>query len=152
PFPLLPLRKGVLLPGAMTTLPVGRPKTLDLFRHLSPGALIGVAVQKEGSIEAPELADLHPVGVFARVRRVTEERPGWVRVVLEALGRFKLTKIVNVDPFWTAEGEPVDENAAKTPEERVLAESLIETVRKLGQNAGEALQQAVQKADAQKAP
>ncbi len=152
PFPLLPLRKGVLLPGAVTTLPVGRPKTLDLFRHLSPGALIGVAVQKEGSIEAPDLQDLHPIGVFARVRRVSEERPGWVRVVLEALGRFRLDRIVGVDPYWTAEGQAIEDDQGRTPEARVLAETLVENVRKLGANASDALQQALQKADPQHAP
>jgi ATP-dependent Lon protease len=152
PFPLLPLRKGVLLPGAVTTLPVGRPKTLDLFRHLQPGAIIGVAVQKDGSIENPDLKDLHPVGVFARVRRVSEERPGWVRVVLEALSRFKLETIVGVDPYWTATGTVLPDGQGQSEESHLLAEALLDTIKRAGAQAADALQQAAQKCDAQKAP
>ena len=152
PFALLPLRKGVLLPGAVTTLPVGRPKTLDLFRHLQAGAIIGVAVQKDGSVENPDLEDLHPVGVFARVRRVSEERPGWVRVVLEALGRFRLESIAAVDPYWTATGKLIPDTLGETPESHILAEALLETIKKAGAQAADALQQAAGKCDAQKAP
>ncbi len=150
PFALLPLRKGVLLPGAVTTLPVGRPKTLDLFRHLQAGAIIGVAVQKDGSIENPDLKDLHSVGVFARIRRVSEERPGWVRVVLEALGRFKLGSIVNVDPYWTATGTLLED--VSDSESALLAEALVDTIKRAGAQAADALQQAIQKCEPQKAP
>jgi ATP-dependent Lon protease len=150
PFALLPLRKGVLLPGAVTTLPVGRPKTLDLFRHLQAGAIIGVAVQKDGSVENPDLKDLHSVGVFARVRRVSEERPGWVRVVLEALARFKLERIVNVDPYWTATGTLLEDTPDS--ESALLAEALVDTIKRAGAQAADALQQAIQKCEPQKAP
>src|SRR4051794_19817649 len=105
PFPLLPLRNGVLLPGTVITLPVGRERSVALVRGLSRGDVLGVASQKDASVEVPGAADLHPVGTIARVADLARLPSGDYRVALEAVGRFSLRGLVRTDPFWVAEGE-----------------------------------------------
>ena len=67
PFPLLPLRNGVLFPGTIITLPVGRERSVALVQQLSKGDLLGVATQKDPAVDDPATADLHPIGTIARV-------------------------------------------------------------------------------------
>ena len=45
-LPLLPLRKGVLLPGSVSTLPVGRKRSLALVGTLEPGSLLVAGFQR----------------------------------------------------------------------------------------------------------
>ena len=131
-FPLLPLRKGVLFPGSVTTLPAGRPKTMALFEQVPADSIIGVAVQRDSKTEDPNASDLHTVGTLARIRRVTHDSAGWVRVVLEGLDRFTVTRLTTSEPFWRADGERLEDTRANTDEARRLAHSLVEMVRDAG--------------------
>ncbi|HEX9296191.1 MAG TPA: LON peptidase substrate-binding domain-containing protein, partial [Polyangiaceae bacterium] len=66
-FPLLPLRTGVLFPGTMITLPVGRKRSVALVESLHSGDVIGVVTQREPKIVDPTGDDLYDTGTFARV-------------------------------------------------------------------------------------
>src|SRR5690242_8153882 len=109
PFPLLPLRNGVLFPGTVLTLPVGRERSVALVRELHKGDVIGVATQKDASVEIPGEDDLHRVGTFARVVDLVRLPSGDYRLALEALGRLALRRVVRTDPYWLAEGVPAVE-------------------------------------------
>ena len=84
-YPLLPLRRGVLLPGSVSTLPVGRARSLALVGGVSAGTIIVVASQREPDIEHPTLADLYPIAVLAKVHRVGRSKGGSARLVVETL-------------------------------------------------------------------
>ena len=67
-LPLIPLRRGVLLPGGTLTFSAGRPRTLAALqaaRSRHDGWLV-IAVQRE-PVEDPSPADLLPTAVLARV-------------------------------------------------------------------------------------
>ena len=65
--PLLPLRTGVLFPGGVLTLAVGRPRSVALVRTLHEGSVIEVLTQREARTLEPSEGDLFPHGPFARV-------------------------------------------------------------------------------------
>ena len=76
PFPFLPLRAGVLLPGATLALAVGRPRSLALVETLSPGDVIAVGAQRDPQKDEPtSTTDLHPFATFAKVVRRTHVAP-----------------------------------------------------------------------------
>src|ERR1700761_8141242 len=104
PFPLLPPRNGVLFPGTVITLPIGRERSVALVKELRKGDVIGVATQKEPSTTNPGEADLYRTGTFARVVDLARLPSGDYRVALEATVRFHLDKLVQHDPYWVAEG------------------------------------------------
>ncbi|MBJ71123.1 MAG: endopeptidase La [Sandaracinus sp.] len=132
-YPLLPLRRGVVLPGRVATLPVGRPKSVALARQLSHGDLLVLATQHDPTVDEPTLADIHPIGVVARVKdRVDRGRRGLVLVV-EAEGRVALEQLES-DPTWTVTTTPVPDTDASDPEADALATSLREHVRELAPN------------------
>jgi ATP-dependent Lon protease len=131
-FPLLPLRSGVLFPGTVITVPVGRARSAALFRAVQKGAVIGVAVQRDPKIADPVASDLHHVGTLARVHQVARAADGSFNVVLEGLRRFELTGLAGVDPYWRGEGRAIEEPRAADPEAQLLAEALRERVAELG--------------------
>ncbi len=139
PFPLLPLRRGVLFPGTAITLPMGRKQSLELVNHLEPNAIIGVGVQRDPQVLNPGVADLFPVGTYARVRQIMRTGSREARIVVEGLGRFSLENVVQTEPYWTAAGKPAVEIAGDPVEASALAEALVESLRELGSSGSEEL-------------
>lgn len=134
PFPLLPLRNGVLYPGQSTTLAVGRPQSLALLRHIKPGlTVIGVGVQRDARVTEPSFDDLFPVGVFARVTSVSRHGDRAVMLSLVGLSRFELERLATTEPFVTADGVPLREPVRDEREAQHLAEALR---RELGAGDG----------------
>jgi ATP-dependent Lon protease len=144
-YPLLPLRRGVLLPGSVSTLPVGRARSLALVDAVSAGAIIAVASQRESETEQPSLADLHPIAVLAKVHRVGRSNDGSARLVVETLERVHLTELRQSEPFIRVATRPAPDQNADSTEARILAESLREHVRELAGDAGGNLGEAVAK-------
>jgi ATP-dependent Lon protease len=52
-FPLLPLRTGVLFPGTVITLPVGRKRSVALVESLHAGDVIGTVTQRDPKVSDP---------------------------------------------------------------------------------------------------
>ncbi|NVB38923.1 endopeptidase La [Pseudenhygromyxa sp. WMMC2535] len=138
-YPLLPLRRGVLFPGAVSTLPVGRKRSLALVDAVNAGDIIAVASQREPETETPTLADLYPVGVLAKVHRIGRGNDGSARLVVETLERVHFEELRQHDPHLrVVASEAPDVNADDT-EAKILAESLREHVRELAGEAGGSL-------------
>ncbi len=142
PFPLLPLRTGVIFPGTRITLPVGRSRSVALLDAVKVGDVIGVVSQRDASVVDPTDADLHPFGTFTRVHQIVRLGNGEQRLVLEGVGRFRLTSITAHDPYWKAEGERAVEPVRDLGEARDLARRLREQVEELSSRTGGALGQA----------
>ncbi len=130
-FALLPLRRGVLLPGTTLSVPIGRKRSVALVESLHTGDVIGVVVQRDPNIEEPVLADVHTVGTYARVEKIARARDGRsYRLVLEGLERFDLHAIDQSEPFWLGRGDPLPD-PGDGPEAQVLAEEIRSHLRRL---------------------
>ena len=144
-LPLLPLFRGVIFPGTLATLPVGRPSSVALVESLRPGALVGVAAQLDPEVESPTLDELYPVATLARVQQLVRLTNGRYRITLQGLERFRLMEVEQEAPFLTARGESVEETGHDSDEAHalmgVLREELEEAVREQGGTLG-ALSQA----------
>jgi len=127
--PLLPLRNGVLFPGTVITVPVGRARSVAIIEDVGAGAIIGIAVQRDARVVDPELADLQPVGTYARVRQIQRTGERNYQVVLEGLGRMKLGTILHEKAYWTAEVEPLLDEVGDPVEANLLADALGNRVR-----------------------
>ena len=128
--PLLPLRHGVVLPGRVTTIPVGRPRSRALADSLQRGDHVLLAVQRDPVHEDPALVDLHPVATLARVTDKTDRGARGVILVVEPMARWRLLSLTQSVPFWIARAEPADEIPGGD-EAEVLATSLREHLREL---------------------
>jgi len=109
PFPLLPLRTGVLFPGTVLTLPVGRKRSVALIQSLHAGDVIGVVTQRDPKVTDPRRADLYDTGTFVRVVEISQLSGDEYRLALEGLSRLALQDVSESGPFWMGEGSVVDE-------------------------------------------
>lgn len=126
PFPFLPLRAGVLLPGSTLALAVGRPRSLALVESLSPGDVIAVGAQRDPRKEEPSsTADLHSHATFAKViqiGRVPGDRA--VRLVVQGLSRVSVDALSDQESGWRAHGTPAPAEGEPSVEATVLADEL----------------------------
>src|SRR3954471_22348154 len=141
-FPVLPLRTGVLFPGTMSTLPVGRKRSVALVQALHPGDVLGVVTQRDPKVSEPGEGDLHAVGTLTKVVEISRLPGGEYRLTVEGLNRFELRAVTATDPFWQGEGSPLDEVDGDSEEAHLLAASLREHVQELAKQGGGALGQA----------
>ena len=124
PLPLLPLRSGIVLPGSVVSLPVGRMRSRALAETVPLDGVVALAVQKNPSQTDPELGDLHEVGVIARVRQKTDRGDRGILLLVEGLARFRPLEIVGREPYLRVRGEVLDELRADSDEAKELASTL----------------------------
>jgi ATP-dependent Lon protease len=121
---LLPLRSGILLPGASRTFSVGRKKSVALVRAVHVNDIIAVVTQRQPSAREPRAGDLFPMGTLARVTEVLRLDDGHYRVGLEGLDRYRIESIVETEPFLRAQVTLVKDHVRDAREAALLAEAL----------------------------
>jgi ATP-dependent Lon protease len=91
-LPVVPLRDVVVFPYVVMPLLIGREASLAAL-DAAPGddKLIVLVAQRNAETQDPAAADLFRMGVVARLRQLTRTA-GTVRVLVEALGRVRITR------------------------------------------------------------
>ncbi len=141
PVAVLPLRSGVLFPGATLTFAVGRPRSVALVRTLFPGDVLVTFTQKDARTLELDEDDLHGAGTYARVRAIHRRGEREFELTLEGLGRARLGALVESEPFHKAEVVELAETGGELVEARELARALDAQVKALVGDAGGALAQ-----------
>jgi ATP-dependent Lon protease len=103
-LPILPTRGAVIFPGTVVPLTIRRPSSLKLLEESLPQSkIIGLVAQRGADKETPEPADLHDIGVAALVLKLIRQPGDTVVVVVQALQRFRVGKVILSHPFIRAE-------------------------------------------------
>ena len=128
-LPLIPLRRGVLLPGMVSTFAIGRALSVSAVEAAlkQPDPLLLVAVQRE-PIADPAPSDLLPCAVLARVVKGPVSGGRAPHYVLQGLGRVFLRGFPTISPHIAARYEVVSAEWPDTPEARGLMGALHEAV------------------------
>ena len=128
-LPLLPLRNALLTVGAVAPFSIGRPSSqAALAAARTTGDIIAVFAQRSATDDAPQLADLHPVGCAGRIVRTvsTADRGTWI--VVRGLQWIALERLVDVAGGLVAHVSPFVIDAAQTAEVKALDRRLREQV------------------------
>jgi ATP-dependent Lon protease len=105
------LRDLVFFPYMVLPLLIGRPRSLVALEEaekLGHGLLLLLS-QKQPSVEDPDRDDLFRVGTVARLVQVARLQDGTSRVVLEGLGRARVTRLLTSADVFRARVEPLVE-------------------------------------------
>ncbi len=124
-LPLLPLRQGVLFPGTVLSVPVGRERSLALLETIREGDHVLLATQRDPEIEDPGIADLFPIATRAIVRRKAQVRSQRYQLVIEGLDRRRIVSLSSAHPFWQADIEVVSEEGVDDADGRERANALV---------------------------
>ena len=141
PIAALPLRTGVLFPGATLTFAVGRARSLALVRSLHPGDIVVTLTQKDPRPVDLDRDDVHLYGTYARVKAVSRKSEREYELSLEGLGRARFDGFTASDPFYKADAAHLVETGDDTLEAQELARALAREVAELVREAGGALAQ-----------
>ena len=103
---VLPLRNTVLFPGVVIPITVGRDKSIRLIKDAyASDRIIGVVSQKDVSVEDPKLEDLNSIGTIAQILRMLRMPDGNTTVIIQGKRRFKVSSIVQEEPYLRARVE-----------------------------------------------
>src|SRR6478609_4283556 len=97
PIAALPLRTGVLFPGATLTFAVGRARSVALVRSLYPGDIVVTLTQKDPRPFDLDKDDVYAFGTYARVKSITRKSEREYELTVEGLGRARLEKFTASD-------------------------------------------------------
>ena len=119
-LPLLATRNLVLFPGVVSPVLIGRTSSLNLINYLkeTPEQAFAVFCQKNADEDNPSKKEqLYEYGVHAKIIRVLEMpgQNGNVTVILQGLGRCRLTEVKGTFPFLKGMVEVAPE---KIPDEK----------------------------------
>jgi ATP-dependent Lon protease len=115
----------VLFPHAVLPLTVGRESSIQLIESLGEERSIIVAAQLDPRLDSPKPADMHEVGTLATVHKVVR-MPNQSRFVFtEGVGRVRVLRYVQTEPFMVAEIEELEDSH---PESNAGLEALVRNV------------------------
>jgi ATP-dependent Lon protease len=141
PVAALPLRTGVLFPGATLTFAVGRARSVALVRSLYPGDVVVALTQKDPRPADLDRDDIYAFGTYARVKTVTRKSNREYELSLEGLGRARFDGFVASEPFYRADVAHLPETDKEPVVSKELARALALEVAALVRDAGGALAQ-----------
>ena len=99
-LPLIPLRDVVIFPGVVSTLFVGRNKSINaLNAAMASEKKIILAAQKDGSIDAPLFDDLFKVATVANILQLIKLPDGTVKVLVEGAHRAQMESLDSDQEF-----------------------------------------------------
>ena len=110
--PIVPLRDVVVFPKVIIPLFVGRDASIKAIKHLETDkdATIILVSQKNANITEPQIKDLYRIGVSAKIIQTMHLPDGTFKVLVEALHKVKLTKIVNKNGFLQGKAQIIPEH------------------------------------------
>jgi ATP-dependent Lon protease len=131
--PILPLRNSVLFPMSVVPINVGRPRSVRLVEDLlgKERAIVGVLSQQSADVDEPTFKDLFPVGTLARVVKVIRLGQHNYSVVLNGLGRFRLSQPGQLEPYMRGKIERIPESLSRDAELDALGATLREATREV---------------------
>ena len=127
-LPILPLRDTVLFPNSFMPLAVARESSIRLIdRAVADGMLVGVFTQRDAAIEEPKQEDLYAIGTVTHIHKMFKLADGSLRLIVQGLGRVQLDRIVETQPFITAEVHQAEETAGE--EDRLEVDALQRNIK-----------------------
>ncbi|MEO1732611.1 MAG: endopeptidase La, partial [Pseudomonadota bacterium] len=124
-YPVLPLRDIVVFPHMIVPLFVGRDKSVRALEEvMSDDKQILLSSQKDPGIDDPTTDGIFKAGVLANVLQLLKLPDGTVKVLVEGIGRVRITEFLENDNFFEARAEYLTE----MPGDVATTEALLRSV------------------------
>ncbi len=125
-IPLMPLRGLMIFPHMVLHFDVGRPRSIAALEEaMLEKQRIFLVAQKDGEVENPTAEDMCRVGTIALIKQVLNLPGDSLRVLVEGQQRAVLQRIVQEDPYWVADVQPVSDE--DEPEDEATLQALLRT-------------------------
>ena len=109
-LPIIPLRDVVVFPGIVTTLFVGRPKSIEALNvAMSSNKKLVLVSQLDPAIEDPEFKDLYNNGSISNLLQLIKLPDGTMKVLVEGHKRCSIEALVEKDSYDLARVISIDD-------------------------------------------
>ena len=116
-LPLIPLRDVVVFPGIVTTLFVGRPKSVEaLNAAMSSNKKLVLVSQKDAAHENPNMSDLYQFASISNLLQLIKLPDGTMKVLVEGYKRCRIDKINDKESYTVATVIEQDDTVLKDNE------------------------------------
>ena len=128
---VLAMRGMVLFPQMVLHFDVGRDKSiLALNEAMGEGRLLFLSAQKDIRDEDPTGEQLYKIGVVAEIKQIIKSK-GHLRVLVEGKYRARIVKLVDNDPYLTADIEAYPMKSHKRGTSAQMLSALMRTLKDL---------------------
>ena len=102
-LPIIPLRDVVVFPGIVTTLFVGRPKSVEaLNAAMSSSKKLVLVSQIDPSVEDPNFSDIYKSASISNLLQLIKLPDGTMKVLVEGFKRCNIENVVEKDSYSIA--------------------------------------------------
>ncbi len=132
-LPILPLYDTVLFPKMVLPLVVMQKESVQLIDEaMSKDRIIGLLVSKATSDEKTSKSeDLYEIGTSALILKMAKTEDDKSQILVQGLGRFKLSAFIEGKPYLTGEVVHLKENETKDTETEALMSNIIHLFTKV---------------------
>ena len=125
-YPVLPLRDIVVFPHMIVPLFVGREKSVRALEDvMRDDKQILLVTQKNAAQDDPTPADIYTVGTVGTVLQLLKLPDGTVKVLVEGGQRATIVKFTDLEDFFQAYGQVMEDSAGDDREIDALARTVI---------------------------
>ena len=115
--PIIPLRDLVVFPGVVTTLFVGRAKSVEaLNAAMSSDKKLVLVAQMDASKEDPLFTDMYHYGTVSNLLQLIKLPDGTMKVLVEGIKRCKIDKLIEEDTYTKARVAEIQDIPVKASE------------------------------------
>ena len=124
-LPVLPLKETVVFPQSVSPLAVGQERSIQLVDDVLEGErMLALVTVKNPEVEQPGWDDLYETGTAAVVHKMIRVPDGTLRILVQGVGRIKLERHIQDDPYLVGEFTVVPDEVEETPELEALIRSV----------------------------
>src|SRR5689334_11813326 len=124
-LPVLPLKETVVFPQSVSPLAIGQERSIQLVDDVLEGErMLALVTVKNGEAEQPGWDDLYETGTAAVVHKMIRVPDGTLRILVQGVGRIRLERRVQDDPYLVGEFTEVPDEVEETPELEALTRSV----------------------------
>jgi ATP-dependent Lon protease len=129
-LPILPLRGLVVYPHTAIPLTVGQPRSIRLIDDVAEGErLVGLFTSHDPEQEQPGPDDIYRVGTLAIIHRLFRAPDNTIRLLVQGVGRIRITEVLEQSPYLKARVERYDETIEDTLEVEALVRNVTDQFR-----------------------
>src|SRR5438552_3392592 len=123
--PVLPLKETVVFPQSVSPLAIGQERSVKLVDDVVAGErMLALVTVRDSGVEEPGWDDLHEVGTAAVVHKMIRVPDGTLRILVQGVGRVRLERRVQDEPYLIGEFAEVPEVVEESPELEALTRSV----------------------------
>jgi ATP-dependent Lon protease len=124
-LPVLPLKETVIFPQSVSPLAIGQERSVKLVDDVVAGErMLALMTVRDPDTDEPGWDDLYEIGTAAVVHKMIRVPDGTLRILVQGVGRIRLEKRLQDDPYLIGEFAEVPDVIEESPELEALTRSV----------------------------